>query len=81
MLDLKELEKRLDEALEKETTYSLTSWILNQRKDDLESFFGVGYIQKFKVSPYFFNVDLLVKAQYTTCGNKNNPSEELAMAA
>ncbi len=80
MLDLKELEKRLDEALDKETSDSLTSWILNQRKDNLESFLGVGCIQKFKVSPYFFNVDLLVKVQYT-CENKNNPSEGLAIAA
>jgi hypothetical protein len=31
MLDLKKLERQLDEALEKETSESLTTWLLNQR--------------------------------------------------
>ena len=80
MLDLKELERRLDETLEKETSESLTSWIINQRKDNLESFFGVGSIQKFKVSTCVFNTNLLVDAHYQYT-NKDNPSEELAIAA
>lgn len=31
MLNLNELEKRLDEALEKETTETLTSWLMSKR--------------------------------------------------
>lgn len=35
MIDLKELERRLDEALEKETDASLTEWLSAQRKGDI----------------------------------------------
>lgn len=35
MIDLKELERRLDEALSKETEASLTEWLLAQRKGDM----------------------------------------------
>lgn len=37
MIDLKELERRLDEALAKETSESLSRWLHNKRKDDLEN--------------------------------------------
>lgn len=80
MLDLKELEKRLDEALAKETSESLSSWIINQRRDNLDSFLGAGCIQQFKVNPYFFNMDLPGNAHYY-CKNTNNPSDQLAKAA
>jgi len=81
MLDLKELERKLDEALSNETSDSLSSWLLVQRKDNLESFLGVGCIEKFKGSPYSFNQeDLPLNTQYV-CINKNNPSEQLAFAA
>ena len=33
MLDLKALEKELDEVLAQETEHSLTSWIQNRRKE------------------------------------------------
>lgn len=36
MIDLKELERRLDKALAKETKDSLNSWLNSQRIDDLE---------------------------------------------
>ncbi|KAA6317651.1 hypothetical protein EZS27_032226 [termite gut metagenome] len=36
MLDLKELERKLDEALEKETSESLINWLLNQRRANRE---------------------------------------------
>lgn len=80
MIDLKELEKRLDDALANETTESLTSWIFDQRRDNLESFLGLGCIQQFKVSPFVFNQGLSLNAQYN-CSNENNPSTELAKAA
>ena len=35
-LDLKQLEDKLDEALAKETTESLTEWMDSKRKDDVE---------------------------------------------
>ena len=35
-LDLKQLEDKLDEALAKETTESLTEWVQSKRKDDIE---------------------------------------------
>lgn len=37
MLDLKALEKELDEVLAKETEHSLTSWIQNRRKEEIIS--------------------------------------------
>ena len=35
MLDLKALEKELDEVLAQETEHSLTSWIQNRRKEEI----------------------------------------------
>ena len=43
MLDLKEMEKMLDEALAKETKESLTNWILNKRKKSIENFLTKKY--------------------------------------
>ena len=37
MLDLKVLEKELDEVLAQETEHSLTSWIQNRRKEEIIS--------------------------------------------
>ena len=50
MLDLKELERRLDEALAKETSDSLEKWLLSQRKMDteIENLYGCGSIEKLK---------------------------------
>jgi hypothetical protein len=80
MLDLKELERRLDEALAKETYESLSSWLYNQRRDNLESYLGAGCIEQFQGNPYTFNQDLPRNTSYT-CSNENNPSEQLAIAA
>lgn len=80
MIDLKELERRLDEALAKETLESLSSWLLNQRKDNLESFLGAGCLAKFKVNPYSFSLDSPKNAVYHS-SNNNNPSEYLTKAA
>ncbi|WP_423128038.1 hypothetical protein [Gaoshiqia sp. Z1-71] len=80
MIDLNELEKRLDEALAKETSESLCSWILNQRKDNLESFLGAGCFTQYKGNPYSFNMDLPKHTEYN-CTNENNPCEQLAKAA
>lgn len=49
MLNLKELEKRLDEALNKETSESLNAWLEEKRKEDgddmLFSYMGKGKIK------------------------------------
>lgn len=58
MLDLKELERRLDAALAEETPESLSAWLLNQRKNNqvnLESLLGQGHTEKLEKKPYNFN--------------------------
>ena len=42
MLDLKKLRKEIEEALEKETEESLTTWLLNKRSSNVESYIGDG---------------------------------------
>lgn len=42
MLDLKELEKMVDEALAKETKESWNNWLEEQKMKELESFLGCG---------------------------------------
>lgn len=80
MLDLKELEKRLDEALEKETRESLTSWLTSQRLANFESLLGAGRIQEFKGYPYTFNMGFPDIAHYFS-ENNHSPSELLTEAA
>jgi hypothetical protein len=46
MLDLNELERRLDEALAQETTASLSEWLLNQRETTLINFLGSGVFEE-----------------------------------
>ena len=40
MIDLKELERRLDDALAKETKDSLSAWLNDQRFNGLEGYLG-----------------------------------------
>jgi len=80
MLDLKELERRLDEALERETSESLTNWILGQRPDNLNNFLGVGSIQNFSINPWVFT-SRLEGIEHYNHKNGNDPSEKLALAA
>jgi hypothetical protein len=81
MLDLQELEKRLDEALSKETQESLSSWLLSQRQDNLKSYLGNGCMESLKSNPTSFNQELPQKDVYY-CNNKNDyPSNSLLKAA
>lgn len=48
MLDLNLLEKQLDEALEKETSESLTSWLLNRRAKKYMLNFGIGKLTSYR---------------------------------
>lgn len=45
MLDLNELERRLDEALANETEASLNEWLLNQRRNEFSNYLGMGYFE------------------------------------
>lgn len=42
MLNLKELARKLDEALAKETPETLTKWLMGKRNKSIESFVGKG---------------------------------------
>jgi hypothetical protein len=42
MLDLKELERKINEALDKETPESLTAWLMSKRTSDIETYIGEG---------------------------------------
>ena len=80
MIDLNELERRLDEALAKETSDSLYSWLHSQRRDDLDRYLGEGCYQRYKVCPILFHSDKANVPQYN-CSNINTPSDQLAFAA
>ena len=80
MLDLKELERRLDDALAKETSESLTNWIIGQRKDNLKSFFGSGCVENLTERPYTYYQNTPNKVEYKT-KRTNRPSSKLAKAA
>ena len=80
MLNLQELEKRLDAALALETSESLSKWLLDLRTDNLDSFLGLGSMKKFKGSPYKFNLDI-PKENNFICTNDENPSDQLDFAA
>ena len=45
MLNLEELERKLDVALDNEDAQSLTDWLLNLRKDNYINFLGTGCIE------------------------------------
>lgn len=45
MLDLDKLEKQLDEVLAKESSESLTNWLLNNRKKSYKNYLGEGNIE------------------------------------
>jgi len=77
MIDLKELERSLDEALANETSESLSNWLFDQRKDDLANFLGVGCFAQFKGNPYSFNQNIALNVQFivkleTSSGEDNN---------
>lgn len=52
MLDLKKLEEKLDQALESETTESLSSWLFSKRSNNFLAQLGDGDFSTLK-SPLF----------------------------
>ncbi len=79
MLDLKELERRLDLALEAESKESLTTWLLEQREKNIESFVGKGLIE-FLQSHSGTGCKVTFNNQYKTHCN-NTPNKKLMIAA
>jgi type I site-specific restriction-modification system R (restriction) subunit len=70
MLDLLELERRLDEALENETSESLVTWLTNQR-NNIESFFGEGCIEEYLNK----NIQYICNKEYTPSGQVGQAGE------
>lgn len=78
VIDLIELERRLDEALSKETPESLRSWLFNERKN-LDFFLGEGTYFLLKGNPCSFKSDNPQNTEYQSCDN--SPSNNYAKAA
>ncbi len=83
MLDLNELEKRLDDALANETEASLTEWLLNQRAKDFINFLGDGSFDKsidgsLNISQ---NFNPSKPEIYTSCINNTPDNDDFAKAA
>lgn len=66
MLNLNELEKRLDEALANETKESLTKWLISQRNENLEQFLGAVCMERVNGLPYLFNWNINQKTNNTS---------------
>ena len=80
MIDLKELERSLDEALANETTESLNEWLTSQRNRHYGNYFGDGSFEEIGSNNYTYNQETPTDPKFVSC-NKNNPSTELAKAA
>lgn len=79
MLDLKEMEKRLDDALAKETEESLTMWLLKKRHKNY--FSGNGKIEFLVSSKSRFILKSESKIKFNEINqdfSKNNPLLEAA---
>lgn len=81
MLDLKELERKLDEALAKETSETLNDWLSEIRNDNLESILGQGCVEEIESKPISIYVQMKSREHKYSCSQNYNPSSELAKAA
>lgn len=72
MLNLEALERKLDEALAKENSQSLTEWLLNHRKDNISNFLGIGCIKNLK-APSFSNTQTSVYT-HSNCTDRQKGS-------
>lgn len=76
MVDLKELERRLDEALAKETKDSLNAWLNSQRFDSLESFFGECIIDSILEERFSYSVVLPFVSCFDNQDENNVPAQD-----
>ncbi len=60
MIDLLELERKLDAALAAETKESLTQWLNDQRNKNLQNFLGSGHAINFNSESF----------QFKSCGSR-----------
>ncbi len=80
MLDLKKLEQKIDEALEKETSETLKTWLFEQRENNLKNFLGLGSFYTLKATPYtFYHNNINIESYKNSCNSQ--PNSELAKAA
>ncbi len=75
MIDLGELERRLDKALAQETSESLTEWLMTQRNPSLKNFLGKGSVEPMTACPHRFNNQKIVSKQYNYPHKKKGPGE------
>ncbi len=80
MIDFKEIERRLNEALEKETSESLTTWLLNERSEGIKSFLGNGTINSLHGNPTSFIQKVEEVLQYDS-HNNSTPNNNFSLAA
>lgn len=80
MLNLKELERKLDVALQNEDTQSLTEWLLNLRKDNLSNFLGAGCIENLK-APSFSDAQTRVSPNSNCITNNDTARNDYRLAA
>jgi hypothetical protein len=79
MLDLKELERRLEAALEKETEQSLNAWLLSKSTLPIHACLGEGKVVSFKETSFTLKGILANDAKVS---DENNCAEyNYAMAA
>lgn len=82
MLDLDELERRLDKALANETEASLSEWILNQRKNNLSNFLGLGCFEEKKDRTYSYSQSINILDEVVFMNEKTDtPDSNFAIAA
>jgi hypothetical protein len=82
MLDLNELERRLDEALANETEASLSEWILNQRNNNLSNFLGLGCFEERKDRTYSYSQSINTLDEAIYMNEKTDaPNSDFAIAA
>ena len=79
MLNLEELERKLDVALDNEDAQSLTDWLLNLRKDNLTTdnyinFLGSGCIEPIK-APKFYDAGIKVSSNTNNLDTNTNAAE------
>lgn len=74
MLDLKKLEKELDEVLAKETPESLKKWLLNQRNKNYKNLLRQGYTKEYHPINKTFRLSSVVDA---FSGSSNHFTKEM----
>lgn len=82
VVDLKELERLLDEALNKESEESLNEWLNNRITSELQPFIGdCSYDNSVNYGVYGFDDQMGCQAHYSTHYEEDLVTEEYTIAA